>query len=89
MTLHQDNRVEVRLEIRTDWKFPVGLSLTIFIATLAFVSFLTPAPQKVAGRINDPTLRAAAAINTAMPCRHQFCRTSFGLAAGARTHTAD
>ena len=71
------------------WKFSVGLSLTIFIATLAVVSFLTPTPQKVAGRINDPTLKAAAAINTAMPCRHQFCRTSFGLAANVRTHTAD
>ena len=72
----------------TYWKFSVELSLTIFIATLAVVSFLTPTPQKVAGRINDPTLRAAAAINTAMPCGHQLCRTSFGLAADVG-HTAD
>ena len=69
------------MEITTYWKFSVGLSLTLFIATFAVVSFLTPTPQKVAGRINDPTLKAAAAINTAMPCRHKFCRTSFGLAA--------
>ena len=68
----------------TTWcKFSVGLSLSLFITTLAVVSFLTPTPQKVAGRINDPTLRAAAAINIAMPYRHQFCRTSFGLAADA------
>jgi hypothetical protein len=67
----------------TWWKFSVGLSLSLFITTLAVVSLLTPTPQKVAGRINDPTLKAAAAINTAMPCRHQFCRTSFGLAADA------
>jgi hypothetical protein len=65
----------------TWWKFSVGLSLSLFITTLAVVSLLTPTPQKVAGRINDPTLKAAAAINTAVPCRNQFCRTSFGLAA--------
>ena len=65
----------------TCWKFSVGLSLSLFITTLAVVSLLTPTPQKVAGRINDPTLKAAAAINTEMPCRHQFCRTSFRLLA--------
>jgi hypothetical protein len=65
------------------WKFSVGLSLSLFIATLAVVSFLTPTPEKVAAKFNDPTLKAAAAIKTAMRCSHQFCRTSFGLAADA------
>ena len=46
----------------TAWKFSVVLSLSLFLATLAVVSFLTPAPQTIAGKINAPTLKAAAAI---------------------------
>ena len=53
---------EVRLEMMTYWRFSIWVSLSLFIAILAVVSFLTPAPQKVAGKINDPTLKAAAAI---------------------------
>ena len=49
----------------TSWKFSVGLALSLFIATLAVMSFLTPAPQTIAGKINGPTLKAAAAIRTA------------------------
>ena len=49
----------------TYWKFSVGLALCLFIAALAVVSLLTPAPQEVAGKINDPTLKAAAAIKNA------------------------
>ena len=47
----------------TSWKFSVGLSLSLFIATLAVMSFLTP--QTIAGKINGSTLKAAAAIRTA------------------------
>ena len=50
----------------TYWRFSIWLSLSLFIAILAVVSFLTPAPHKVAGKINDPTLKAAAAIKNAM-----------------------
>ena len=58
--------MEVRLEMTTCWKFSVGLSLILFLATLAVVSVLTPAAQEVAGKINDPTLKAAAAIKNAV-----------------------
>ncbi len=57
----------------TCWKFSVGLSLILFLATLAVVSVLTPAAQEVAGKINDPTLKAAAATKNAMrqlSCTH-------------------
>ncbi len=50
----------------TCWKFSVGLSVILFLATLVVLSFLTPAAQEVAGKINDPTLKAAAAIKDAM-----------------------
>ena len=50
----------------TYWKFSVGLSLILFITTLAVVSVLTPAAQKVAEKINGPTLKAAAAIKNAI-----------------------
>ncbi len=48
------------------WKFSVALSLILFLATLAVLSVLTPAAQDVAGKINNPTLKAAAAIEIAM-----------------------
>ena len=41
----------------SSWKFSVGLSLTVFLLTLAVEFFLTPAHQKVAGTINGPTLK--------------------------------
>jgi hypothetical protein len=50
----------------TSWKFAVGLSITLFVATLAVVSFLTPAHQTLAEKINHPTLKAAAAIKAAV-----------------------
>ena len=50
----------------TYWKFSVGLSLVLFIATLAVASFLTPATQNVAEKINSPTFKAAAAIQNAI-----------------------
>ena len=44
------------------WNFSFGLSLTAFVGTLIVVSLLTPAYRDVAGTINGPTLKAAAAM---------------------------
>ncbi len=46
----------------TSWNFSFGLTLTAFFETLIVVSLLTPAYRDVAGTINRPTLKAAAAI---------------------------
>jgi hypothetical protein len=50
----------------TSWKFSAGLSIMVFISAFAVMSFLTPAHQTLAAKINHPTLRAAAAVKTAM-----------------------
>ncbi len=44
------------------WQFSIGLSLAAFAGTLIVVSLLTPAYRDVAGTINGPTLKAAAAM---------------------------
>ncbi len=44
------------------WNFSFGLTLAAFLETLIVVSFLTPAYRDVAGTINRPTLKAAAAM---------------------------
>ncbi len=51
------------------WKFSFGLTLTAFIETLIVVSLLTPAYRDVAGTINGPTLKAAAAMEGAACAR--------------------
>ena len=50
----------------TTWKFAVGLSVVLFILTLAVMSFVTPTHQTLAAKINDQTLKAAAAIKLTM-----------------------
>jgi hypothetical protein len=47
------------------WKFAVGLSLTLFFAILAVAPFLTPARHQLAAKINEQTLKRAAAIKSA------------------------
>ena len=62
---------EIFAIMRSSLRFSIGLSLTVFIVTLAVVSFLTPAHQKLASKINGPTLKAAATMkaHSSMPTR--------------------
>ena len=46
-------------------KFTVGLSLAHFVAVLAVAPLLTPARHELAAKINDQTLKLAAAIKSA------------------------
>jgi hypothetical protein len=51
--------------MRSSWKFYIRLSLTVFIVTLAVETFLAPAHQQIAFKIDGPALNAAAAIKAA------------------------
>lgn len=47
------------------WKFSVGLSLALFVVVLAMAPFLMPARHQLVAKINEQTLKAAAAIKSA------------------------
>jgi hypothetical protein len=47
------------------WKPAVGLALSIFGIILALAPLLTQDRQELAAKINDPTLKAAAAVKGA------------------------
>ena len=53
------------LTMTTPWKFAIGLPLALFVAILAVAPLLTPAPHQLAAKINDQTLKAAAALKSA------------------------
>jgi hypothetical protein len=44
------------------WKSAVIIALAPFLASLAIAPVFAPAHQKLAAKINSPTLKAAAAI---------------------------
>ena len=46
------------------WRFCVGLSLALFVAILAVAPLLTPAQHQLAAKINNQTLKRAAAIKS-------------------------
>ena len=47
------------------WRFAVTLSLALFVAILAVAPLLTPARHQLAAKINEQTLKRAAAIKNA------------------------
>ena len=53
------------LTVTTSWEFAIRLSLALFIAILAVAPLLTPARHQLAAKINDQTLKLAAAIKSA------------------------
>jgi hypothetical protein len=54
------------------WKFSARLSLAVFAAVLGVAPVLTPAHQKMAQKINAPTLKAAAAAKGAEASPNHF-----------------